>query len=112
MRPPGPASDGPQQPWGPRLTAKDRMTLARLSGALDLWCVGELRDRPEEQRRQVLHGYGGSPQVWGVLLGSALRRVEMGEPSAGRAVEFCRRAGADEDAAATHLVWLRAQPGL
>lgn len=109
---PSPVSDRPHLPWGPRLTARERMTLAKLSGAIDLWTVDKYADRSEEERRTALLGYSSSPAVWGVLLGRALRRVELGEGAYEDQVGFCRLVGADEDVARTHLAWLRDQPGL
>jgi hypothetical protein len=94
------------------------MVLAKLSGALDLWTVGPNGDRPEAERDAVLLGYTSSPAIWGVLLGRALRRVDLGEGSYAAQVDFCRRVVTGdsavelEAAARTHLKWLRNQPGL
>lgn len=108
----GPSEPAPRQPWGPNLDPRQRMMLAKLSGAVNRWFVGELHDRPGTERRDALLAYTTDPLVWGVILGRALRRLEVGQSPYAAAVEFARAVGADEDAAAVHLAWLRAQPGL
>jgi hypothetical protein len=107
-----PSEPAADLPWGPRLTGAQRMELARLTGAAERWALGDLRDRPDDEALQVLLGYSADPLLWGVLLGSALRHVEVGDGAYVRLAVVARRAGADEDAAAAHLAWMRQQPGM
>lgn len=108
---PTPESDD-RLPWGPKLSRREQMVLARLTGAADLWLVDGLAGEPDEARDAALSAFGATPAVWGVLLGRALRRVERGESAYAQVVEWCRRVGADEQAAGQHLAWLRHQPGV
>jgi hypothetical protein len=97
----------PKLPWGPKLDARQRMAVAKLSGAVERYAYGDLAGAGDGL--PVLLGYSSDPLVWGVILGSALRAVERGEGLKAGVVDYARRAGADEDAAQTHLTWLRAQ---
>lgn len=108
----GPSEEPSRLPWGPNLSSRQRMTLAKLTGAVGRWFVGSLRDRPAGERREALLAYGTDPLVWGVVLGDALRHLEQGRTLYAGAVELARSVGADEEAAATHLAWMREQPGL
>lgn len=83
--------------------------LAKLSGAAERWCFGDLKDRPGDVRLAVLLGYSRDPLVWGVILGGALAEVELGRSSYERLAEVARAAGADEEAAQMHLAWRRVQ---
>lgn len=89
-----------------------RMELARLTGAVELWCLGAQRGQPDAVVQPVLLGYSRDPALWGVILGGALAHIEIGDGAYERVAEVARAAGADEQAAETHRVWLRSRPGL
>jgi hypothetical protein len=98
----GPSEPAPGLPWGPTLSPRQRMELAKLAGDTERWVGGGQPDEP----------LNGDPLLWGVILGGALRRVERGESAYARLVDLARQVGADEAAAATHLAWMRAQRGM
>jgi hypothetical protein len=87
------------------------MALAKLTGASARVLMGPEAEPDDETALTELLGYSRDRMLWGVLLGSALRGVEIGAGAYERLVQLARRAGADEQAAAAHLAWLRQQPG-
>lgn len=102
-----PSEPAPNLPWGPTLNRRQRDTLAKLTGASERYGFSDL---PDDQVLEVLLGYSDDPQLWAVVLGGALNKVDQGESAYARIVVLARRAGADEEAAGVHLRWLRAQP--
>lgn len=88
------------------------MELARLTGAVDRWCIGDLAAEPDDVRMTALLAISRDPAVWGAVLGTALVHAERGSDGYQRVAEVARAAGADEQLAATHRAWLLAQRGL
>ncbi|GIM88791.1 hypothetical protein [Paractinoplanes toevensis] len=104
-----PSEPAPKLPWGPKLTAREDRLHTRLVGLADRFVVDSEAD---ESVLPALLALSDDPRLWGLLLGRALRRVELGESSYMRLVEAAREAGADEEVAQVHLAWLRATPGV
>jgi hypothetical protein len=105
-----PSEQPHQLPSALPTTSKDRMLLTELTGTAAR-IIAHHPGRYTEYQVQELLAITTDPMLWGVLLGWARRRAELGETGHGRLVELAQRVGADEQTAQTHQAWLRAQPG-
>lgn len=106
-----PSEPPSQRPSGLPADNVRRMELARLTGAVERWCLGDQRGQPDDLALPVLLGYTRDPALWGAILGSALAHIEAGDGAYERVAEVARAAGADEQIAETHRAWLRDRPG-
>jgi hypothetical protein len=97
----------------PELTSRQRMAVAKVSGAAARLSTGRDRDMPRAEALAELRTITWDREVFGHVLGDVLAdgeqqgTAEFLTPT----VELLRSAGADEDAAAAKLAWRRAEVG-
>jgi hypothetical protein len=93
-------------PYGAELDSTQRMALAKVSGAGQLWAFGRLKNRPRDEAVAALRAITRDPVVFGIALGGALHQADA-EPWGPALVDLFRAAGADEQVAAANLAWHR-----
>lgn len=90
-----------------KLTGRQRMAVAKISGAAELLTIGRYRDTPRDRAVAQLHAISDDPAVLGAALGNVLYRIAVESPGYQVTADLLRAAGADEDAAAARLAWQR-----
>jgi hypothetical protein len=97
-------------PDRPDLNAEQQAAVARLRVAAAEWVFGDRRNGSRTEAVAALREISTDPAVLGVVLGRALAHVELdGMRVYRRLAELYRAAGADEQVAADHLGWQKAQ---
>jgi hypothetical protein len=91
----------------PHLTKTQRMAVAKISGSADRLTVGRDKHVSRAEAIAELHEITTDPVALGTVLGNRLYRVEREGASGLATVDLLRAAGADEDAAAAKLAWLK-----
>lgn len=89
------------------LTSRQRMAVAKISGAAELLTIGRYRATPRDRAVAQLRTISDDPAVLGAAMGSVLYRVERESAGYQVTVDLLRAAGADESVAAATLAWQR-----